>query len=349
MDTKRRWAWSNKYQGAIIVLLIVVAGFGSLLNPARAAGTFQILNFPTSTTITAGQQYDFYISFLYSGDNIPSVSLVGNPLPDGQTVGVIIPSGNGLYNVQVSGKSSNIGTYPLTLELTDNYGAFLTQPFTFIMKQVLPMNTHATSPTTYACNSGYEWNGVACQLPSNGTLVGGVLTCNAGYVNYSGTCELGSELANNLCSGYTQYNPGDGSPFGSYTSSGILMCNCPPNETWNSATNKCNATSVVVPTITASIENPVTPTPPPTPVVSTPVSSPSVSITTNLSVGASGQNVIALQTFLIAKGFLTMPAGTSEGYFGNLTKQTLVAYQKSVGLPATGYCGPMTRLAINAG
>jgi peptidoglycan hydrolase-like protein with peptidoglycan-binding domain len=44
-----------------------------------------------------------------------------------------------------------------------------------------------------------------------------------------------------------------------------------------------------------------------------------------------------------------MPVGIVEGYFGNLTKQTLVAYQKSVGLPATGYCGPMTRLAINAG
>jgi peptidoglycan hydrolase-like protein with peptidoglycan-binding domain len=74
-----------------------------------------------------------------------------------------------------------------------------------------------------------------------------------------------------------------------------------------------------------------------------------VSITQNLSIGASGQNVIALQTFLIAKGFLTMSPGTSEGYFGNLTKQALVAYQKSVGLPATGYCGSMTRSAISAG
>jgi peptidoglycan hydrolase-like protein with peptidoglycan-binding domain len=74
----------------------------------------------------------------------------------------------------------------------------------------------------------------------------------------------------------------------------------------------------------------------------------SVTITQNLQVGASGQNVLALQTFLIAKGFLTMPAGTTTGYFGNLTKQALIAYQKSVGFPSTGYCGSMTRAKISS-
>jgi peptidoglycan hydrolase-like protein with peptidoglycan-binding domain len=59
--------------------------------------------------------------------------------------------------------------------------------------------------------------------------------------------------------------------------------------------------------------------------------------------------VANLQTFLEAKGFLTMPAGTAAGYFGGLTKQALIAFQKSVGLPDSGYCGPMTRAAINGG
>jgi hypothetical protein len=349
MEKKRRGAWSNKYQGAIIVLLIVVVGFGFSLHPVRAAGTFQILNFPTSTTVTANQSYSFYVSFLYSGNNIPGVSFVGNPLPDNFNVGVITYAGNGLDNVQITGDSKNLGVYPLTLALTDNYGAFLTQPFTFTVSPVMPTNAHLTSPTAWACNDGYVNTYGYCLPPQNGTISSGVLTCSTGYMNQSGTCKPESEIANTLCFGYTQYAKGDGSPAGSYTASGTLICNCPPNETWNSTINKCNATPIAVPTVTAPIENPVTLTPSPTPVVSEPVSSPSVSITANLSVGASGQNVVALQTFLIAKGFLTMPAGTAEGYFGNLTKQTLVAYQKSVGLPATGYCGPMTRLAIKAG
>jgi murein L,D-transpeptidase YcbB/YkuD len=88
------------------------------------------------------------------------------------------------------------------------------------------------------------------------------------------------------------------------------------------------------------------------PVLSAPVSvatsSPSVVINQNLSVGASGSSVINLQEFLVSKGFLALPAGMTEGYFGNLTKKALVSFQASVGLPATGYCGPMTRTAINS-
>jgi murein L,D-transpeptidase YcbB/YkuD len=72
-----------------------------------------------------------------------------------------------------------------------------------------------------------------------------------------------------------------------------------------------------------------------------------IAINQNLSVGASGNDVISLQSFLMNKGFLTLPAGTAQGYFGNLTKTALVSFQASVSLPATGYCGPMTRAAIN--
>jgi hypothetical protein len=349
MDTKRKRAWSDKYQGAIIVLLIVAAGFGLSLHSARAAGTFQILNFPTSTTVTANQSYSFYVSFLYSGNNVPGVSFVGNPLPDNFNVGVITYEGNGLDNVQITGDSKNLGVYPLTLALTDNYGAFLTQPFTFTVSPVVPTNAHLTSATTWTCNDGYVNMYGTCEPPQNGMISNGTLTCNTGYMDENGACTPSSEIANTECYMYTGYAKGDGNPAGSYNASGVLICNCPPSETWNPTSDRCDATSVVAPTVTTPIENPVTPPSSPIPVVSVPASSPSISITANLSVGASGQNVVALQTFLIAKGFLTMPVGIVEGYFGNLTKQTLVAYQKSVGLPATGYCGPMTRLAINAG
>lgn len=52
----------------------------------------------------------------------------------------------------------------------------------------------------------------------------------------------------------------------------------------------------------------------------------------------------ALQTFLIAKGYLVMPAGVSKGYFGDLTRISLAKYQADKGIaPAVGYFGPLTQ------
>ncbi len=71
--------------------------------------------------------------------------------------------------------------------------------------------------------------------------------------------------------------------------------------------------------------------------------------TQDLTVGSTGAEVSALQSFLVSKGFLTMPAGVAYGYFGSLTKSALSAYQASVGItPAVGYFGPITRAQINA-
>jgi peptidoglycan hydrolase-like protein with peptidoglycan-binding domain len=68
------------------------------------------------------------------------------------------------------------------------------------------------------------------------------------------------------------------------------------------------------------------------------------SIDANLKYGARGSEVIELQEFLIAKGFLSGPA---SGNFFSLTRKAVIAYQQSVGLPASGFVGPMTRNAIN--
>ncbi len=69
---------------------------------------------------------------------------------------------------------------------------------------------------------------------------------------------------------------------------------------------------------------------------------------TNLTVGSTGADVVALQDALASKGFLSIPAGTSKGYFGQLTKTSVAAYQASVGLPATGFVGALTRAKLNA-
>lgn len=71
---------------------------------------------------------------------------------------------------------------------------------------------------------------------------------------------------------------------------------------------------------------------------------------TNLSVGSTGADVSALQTWLISKGFSIPSISTgvaTPGYFGQQTKTAVIAYQRSVGLPTTGFVGPLTRGVLN--
>ena len=60
--------------------------------------------------------------------------------------------------------------------------------------------------------------------------------------------------------------------------------------------------------------------------------------TNNLSVGSTGADVVALQTWLITNGF-SIPSVASgaaaKGYFGSQTKAAVQKYQASVGVPAT--------------
>jgi peptidoglycan hydrolase-like protein with peptidoglycan-binding domain len=84
--------------------------------------------------------------------------------------------------------------------------------------------------------------------------------------------------------------------------------------------------------------------------VATLVSAQGHSFNSNLSVGRSGADVIALQTALINAGF-TIPsivAGTAQkGYFGAQTRAAVMLYQASRGIPNTGFVGPLTRGALN--
>lgn len=79
----------------------------------------------------------------------------------------------------------------------------------------------------------------------------------------------------------------------------------------------------------------------------TTVSATNFTFTHDLTLGAHGGDVSALQQFLIDGGFLKISAPT--GYFGPLTKTTLSAWQASVGIsPSSGFFGPLTRAKINA-
>ena len=69
-----------------------------------------------------------------------------------------------------------------------------------------------------------------------------------------------------------------------------------------------------------------------------------------LTIGSKGADVTALQTWLITNNF-DIPAISSgaatKGYFGQQTKMAVVKYQTSVGLPSTGFVGPLTIAKLN--
>jgi hypothetical protein len=78
------------------------------------------------------------------------------------------------------------------------------------------------------------------------------------------------------------------------------------------------------------------------------VSAASYNFATYLTVGSTGADVSALQSFLVSNGYLTMPAGVSMGYFGQLTKAAVIAYQTAVGIvPQSGFVGPLTIAKLN--
>ena len=80
-------------------------------------------------------------------------------------------------------------------------------------------------------------------------------------------------------------------------------------------------------------------------------STPCYQFVTNLTIGSTGADVVALQKLLISKGFSlpSIQAGFAQyGYFGVETQSAVKKYQASVGIEATGYLGVLTRASLNA-
>lgn len=79
-------------------------------------------------------------------------------------------------------------------------------------------------------------------------------------------------------------------------------------------------------------------------------------INTNLSLGSENQQVTELQQILVSKGHLTMPAGTSYGYYGTLTQSAVQEFQCANNIICTGTAdstgygavGPKTREVLNS-
>lgn len=82
------------------------------------------------------------------------------------------------------------------------------------------------------------------------------------------------------------------------------------------------------------------------------LSADSFSFTKNLKQGMDDSDVARLQQFLGTHGFPVAQTGWGSinqpaTLFGVKTVKALKRYQASIGLPATGYFGPMTRASVN--
>jgi hypothetical protein len=79
---------------------------------------------------------------------------------------------------------------------------------------------------------------------------------------------------------------------------------------------------------------------------STPTTPSCYTFTVNLTVGSTGPDVMALQTWLVNHGFATSDIVT--GYYAASTKAAVAKYQTAVGISSDGYFGPITRPSINS-
>ena len=66
----------------------------------------------------------------------------------------------------------------------------------------------------------------------------------------------------------------------------------------------------------------------------------------SLGIGMSGVDVVALQTALVEKGFLVIPATVVKGYYGALTRGAILKYQTRSNLPLAGVFGSMTKAKL---
>lgn len=86
----------------------------------------------------------------------------------------------------------------------------------------------------------------------------------------------------------------------------------------------------------------------PAPTVSSPnaVVSSCYTFSSDLRLGSRGNDVVALQRFLLSKGYQIYGA---TGFYGTQTVAAVRSYQAANGISENGYVGPLTRARLNAG
>lgn len=69
----------------------------------------------------------------------------------------------------------------------------------------------------------------------------------------------------------------------------------------------------------------------------------------DMTIGSKGSEVVDFQKWLISANLMYLPAGTQLGYYGPITRNAVITWQKLVGIsPANGFFGPISRATLNA-
>lgn len=115
-----------------IFLFITVSLF--LTFNVYAFGNFQLLDFSSLPYGISGQPYITTVNFVYSGNWVPDVSLVGENLPSGIKISNFYVGKNGVGSFKLIGTPSGNGSYKINILLTDNNGAVLLKTTDFFIE-----------------------------------------------------------------------------------------------------------------------------------------------------------------------------------------------------------------------
>jgi hypothetical protein len=74
---------------------------------------------------------------------------------------------------------------------------------------------------------------------------------------------------------------------------------------------------------------------------------PNLTVSRDMTTGATGPDVVVLQGLLSELGYLNVPAGVPFGYYGSLTQNAVARYQTARNVtPSAGYFGSLTKTAL---
>lgn len=87
----------------IFLSFLLFAATFVLTKQADAAGSFQLLGFRSSSTAVVNLPFKYVVNYIYSGDSVSHISLVGQTLPEGIELGSITYGANGVDSIEISG------------------------------------------------------------------------------------------------------------------------------------------------------------------------------------------------------------------------------------------------------
>ena len=274
-----------------------------------------------------------------NGINVIDANYNQVPVNQGPVVGLL--SGSTITFTSGAAQLSQTNTSISTVSCNTNGYCFQPVTFGFTLtagNDPVYLSTSVTDTGTLAPNSSIVFGAKGFIVPSKGSL-------------------LAKGSAAGDATAYFLIAPGSSRSFGF---SGILDNSyCPPGygcsnmvsqiAAINYGTSANNLSSYSISTglenLRVTVSFPASTTTPPI-VICT-----GYTFSTNLQLGNTGADVVALQTYLISAGYSIpniMNGSTAKGTFDSQTAAAVSAFQTANGIPETGFVGPLTRAKLNA-